>query len=93
MIRGFGSRMLAISQPELAAQAFRACLDLQPDYAPAYVGLGYASELLGRTQDATAAYQSALRLQPGSRDAQAGLARIASSKSAFSARASTMPAR
>jgi tetratricopeptide (TPR) repeat protein len=100
MIRAFGSRLLTTLQPELAADAFRASLQRQPDYGPAYVGLGYASEVLGRTQDAKAAYESALRVQPGSRDAREGLERLRTSTtlttaptSAFSAPSSTMPAR
>jgi tetratricopeptide (TPR) repeat protein len=93
MIRGFGSRLLASLQPELAADAFRASSELQPDYGPAYVGLGYSLELLGRTQEAKAAYHAALRVQPGSRDAREGLARLESPKGAFPGPSSTMPAR
>jgi Flp pilus assembly protein TadD len=93
MIRGFGSRLLVTQQPALAVDAFRACIELQPDYGPAYTGLGFALELSGRTKEATAAYDSALRLQPGSRDAREGLERIKASKSAFSSPLSTMPAR
>jgi tetratricopeptide (TPR) repeat protein len=100
MIRAFGSRLLTTFQPELAVDAFRECLNRQPDYGPAYNGLGYALEQLGRTQEAKAAYESALRVQAGSRDAREGLARIGASTStrqapasAFSAPSSTMPAR
>lgn len=85
LINGFATQFLTSGRPELAEQAARAAICLQPDYGPAHVHLGRALEALNRPAEAEAAYAEALRVQPGFRDAAQGLFRLQD-------RASTRPA-
>ena len=43
---------------------FKEVIRLDPDYATAHYNLGFAYEMLGRTEDAFEAYKQVLRLDP-----------------------------
>lgn len=49
---------------EEAFSAFRHVLEMEPESAPAYNGLGICFHFMGRKQDAQSAYQHAARLDP-----------------------------
>ena len=53
-----------------ALSRFREAARDDPDYAPAYLGLGEVYEKLGRKQEALAAYETFLNKLPSERDAE-----------------------
>ena len=72
---GLGWSRLHLKRYHLAAEAFRAALDLNPDYADARIGLGSALFELSRYDEALASLQAAARrLEPlvGARAARRG---------------------
>ncbi len=73
---------------EAARDLFAQTLELAPDWAPAWFGLGQAQEALGRLDDATAAYRAALEHDPADASgASLRLARLAGAAPASAPRA------
>jgi tetratricopeptide (TPR) repeat protein len=56
--------MLAYHQPEGARKAYQVLVEKCPDRATAHYGLAAAWQGLGRTDEAAAAFETALRLEP-----------------------------
>ena len=70
--------MMAYSQKDYAAarDLLLKSAEAKPDYAPTFAGLGRAYEGLDDLQDAKAAYESALKLDPNNFTARDGLQRV-----------------
>ena len=71
--RGYGGALLALNQPELAEQEYRAAVAVKAD-APGYCGLGVTLDLQGRHDEAEAAFRKAYQLDPKSAGTRANLA-------------------
>jgi len=52
-----------------AESRLKEAVELKPDAAPAYIGLGQAQQKLGKTADARQSYEAFLKLTPDSPDA------------------------
>jgi superkiller protein 3 len=70
--------MLAYSQGKYAdaAKQLEAAVSASPTLADAYTGLGLTRESQGRREQAIAAYQQALELEPDNFSARMGLVRL-----------------
>ena len=53
-----------------AESRLKEAVELKPDAAPAYIGLGQAQQKLGKTADARLSYEAFLKLTPDSADAE-----------------------
>ncbi len=62
---GYAQDLLKERDFTAAADLFRQVLELTPQWAPAWFGLGEALELSGAPPDAIAAFRRALELEPG----------------------------
>ncbi len=71
--RGYGGALLALNQPELAEQEYRAAVAAKAD-AQGYSGLGVTLDLQGRHDEAEAAFRKAYQLAPKSAGTRANLA-------------------
>jgi tetratricopeptide (TPR) repeat protein len=69
-----GSALLQRGDYGGAAAAFRRAVEEDPEYVPAYLGVGTAYTRLGRTSEAVRAFRRALALDPGSVSARVGIA-------------------
>lgn len=65
---------------DLAIKAFREAVDMQPTDAQTLVRLGQCQQIVGRTDEAEAAYVRALNVNPNEGDAHWGLALLAKSR-------------
>ena len=52
-----------------AESRLKEAVELQPDIAAAYIGLGQAQQKLGKTADARTSYEAYLKLEPDGHDA------------------------
>jgi tetratricopeptide (TPR) repeat protein len=81
---------LALSNAGLGQEAvaeFAQAVRLKPDFALAQAGMAYSlSQQLGRVDEAIAAYQTALTMNPGLKQASEGLAQAQSAKQAAAGR-------
>jgi Flp pilus assembly protein TadD len=71
--RGYGGALLALNQPELAEQEYRAAVAVKAD-GQGYCGLGVTLDLQGRHDEAEAAFRKAYQLDPKSAATRANLA-------------------
>jgi len=68
--------ILLVSDPHAAIAEFQQLLALQPGRAENHSDLAIALEASGRPREAAVEYQTALRLEPGDREAQEGYRRV-----------------
>ena len=68
--------ILLVTDPRAAIAEFQKLVSLGPDRAASHSDLGVAMEAAGETREAAAEYETALRLEPGDRDAQEGYRRV-----------------
>jgi cytochrome c-type biogenesis protein CcmH/NrfG len=66
--------------PREALEAYRQALQWRPDWPPTYLQLGYALRDCGLAAEAIAAWEHALRLDPGNAAARELLARANEAK-------------
>jgi tetratricopeptide (TPR) repeat protein len=59
-----------------AAAEYRHAIDLDPSWAPPYLGLGNANRALGDTTGAISAYEQAVAISPEYAEAQIGLGEV-----------------
>jgi superkiller protein 3 len=71
-----GAQLAAAGQLGKAIECFERAVQLDPDYAPAYVRLGAAYREAGRGVDAVKACHKALRLSPNDPEALVNLATV-----------------
>ena len=71
--RGYGGALLALNQPELAEEEYRAAVAVKAD-ASGYCGLGVTLDLQSRHDEAEAAFRKAYQLDPKSPSTRANLA-------------------
>jgi len=72
-----GFCLLDLSRRQEAAQVFAAAMELDPSYADAAYGYGWAAERLGALESAASAYKRAVVLDNNHADAHAGLSGLA----------------
>jgi Flp pilus assembly protein TadD len=75
-LHALGLLLLRLERPDEARPLFERVIQLHPELAPAFVGLGQALEAVGELPAAEARYSSALALQPTNLLARAGLASV-----------------
>jgi len=75
-LHALGLLMLRLEEPDEARTCFETVIELQPQFAPAQVGLGQALEATGWLPAAEARFNRALSLQPDNLMAAAGLATV-----------------
>jgi protein O-mannosyl-transferase len=68
--------ILLVSDPRAAIAEFQELLALQPERGENHSDLGIALEAAGQPREAAVEYQTALRLEPGDREAQEGYRRV-----------------
>jgi Flp pilus assembly protein TadD len=71
--RGYAGALLALNQPELAEQEYRAAISVRSD-AASLCGLGVTLDLQGRHDEAEAAFRKAYQIDPESQATRANLA-------------------
>jgi len=71
--RGYAGALLALNQPELAEQEYRAAISVRED-AASLCGLGVTLDLQGRHGEAEAAFRKAYQIDPESPATRANLA-------------------
>lgn len=57
------------------------CVELKPDWGKGYVRQGYAYHMLKKYDEATAAYEKGLKVEPGNAGCQSGLKEVQEAKS------------
>lgn len=77
---GLGNVALAEDKLGKAAQIFRQAIEVSPNYARAFTGLGFTLERLNRPEEALTAFHTALEVDPDESAAFAGLGDIAHSR-------------
>ncbi|MEO8061778.1 MAG: sulfotransferase [Pseudomonadota bacterium] len=75
-LHALGLLALRLEEPDEARVSLERVIELQPEFAPAYVALGQALEALGLLPAAESRFKRALALQPDNLLAAAGLAAI-----------------
>jgi len=80
MMNNLGLCRYKLEQYEAAEATFREVISRDAGYVRAYNNLALVCEATGRTSEATEAYRTALRLDPGNRKAAAALARLTGGK-------------
>jgi len=68
--------ILLVTDPRAAIGEFQVLVAIDPGRAASHSDLGVAMEAAGETREAAAEYETALRLQPGDREAQEGYRRV-----------------
>jgi tetratricopeptide (TPR) repeat protein len=75
-LHALGLLLLRLERPDEARPVFERVIELHPNLAPAFVGLGQTLEAVGELLAAEARYSAALALEPTNLLARAGLASV-----------------